>query len=127
MTDGAAVLDSREPDETMELADALDWVRLRGVGRGRSTEVTLSESAALRRFCENVEETERERLQAVSGDGEKALGARERFPTEVDFDNWEGAREVVEYTEGWRSMFVLISRLVRREGASSSSLIRQLS
>ena len=87
VTDGAAVLDSRDPEETMELADALDWVRLRDMGLGRSTDVMLSESAPLRRLCENVEDTERERLRAVSGEGENALGARERLPTEVDFES----------------------------------------
>ena len=102
-------------------------MRLRDIGLGRSTEVMLSESAPLRRFCENVEDTERERLRDVSGDGENALGARERFPAEVDFESWEGARDVVEYTEGWRSRFVLFNRLVRREGASSSSLMPSLS
>ncbi len=87
VTDGAAVLDSREPDETRELADALDWVRLRDMDFGRSMDVMLSESPPLRRSCENVEETEWERLRAVSGDGENALGARERLPAEVDFES----------------------------------------
>ena len=73
-----------------------------------------------------MEDTERERLRAVSGEGENALGARERLPTEVDLESWEGARDVVEYTEGWRSRFVLINRLVRRDGASSSSLTQPL-
>ena len=65
VTDGAAVLDSREPDETKELADALDCVRLRDMGLGRSTDVMLSESALLTRFCENVEDAERERPSGV--------------------------------------------------------------
>lgn len=49
VTDCGALLESREPDETIELADAFDCVRLR-VGRTTSTDVTLSLSAALRRF-----------------------------------------------------------------------------
>ncbi len=49
VTDCGALLESREPDETIELADAFDCVRLR-VGRAASTDVTLSVSAALRRY-----------------------------------------------------------------------------
>lgn len=116
-------LESREPDETIELADAFDCVRLRVAGLGRSTDVTLSVSALLRRFWGKVDDNERDRAPAVRGAGEKEVGARDKLPTELDFASCEGARDIdVEYTEGCRSMLELMSRLVSREGASSSSL-----
>ena len=68
VTDCGALLESREPEETIELAEALDWVRLR-VGRPVSMDVTLSVSIVLRRVREELAEVaEVERVSVLDPD-----------------------------------------------------------
>ena len=83
-------LESREPEETMELADAFDCVRPRA-GPGSSIEVMLSVSIVLRR--EKDVEAERERARVDGREiGENEVGACGREPMEDDLESLEGAR-----------------------------------
>lgn len=83
----------------MELADALDCVRLLVGCLLASIEATLSVSTVLRRACEElaeVAETERFNLVPGRGIGEYDGGACDNLPSEYDLDSCDDAREPEE-------------------------------